>query len=223
MHSICLLHNVGKCYVWIFFYIFLVISVFLPWIVSFTLIETEFTFYFLERNFFFLISSGISQSNAIKGNFLASFKACKNLLLLRFLRVPSGIMWLKWWQGGPWSAFKVDWDRCGQIEKSESKSTPRGQRSLGQGLALWHTGAVLSCPGISDSLGAHGLERTKLFCRWHCPDKNTGVGCHFLLQGISLTKRSNWHLLRLLHWRADFFIHWAVREAREKSQFLTQF
>ena len=32
------------------------------------------------------------------------------------------------------------------------------------------------------------------------PGKDTGVGCHFLLQGIFLTQRSNPHLL---HWQAD--------------------
>ena len=31
----------------------------------------------------------------------------------------------------------------------------------------------------------------------------TGVGCHFLLQGILLTQGSNPHLLYLLHWQAD--------------------
>ena len=29
--------------------------------------------------------------------------------------------------------------------------------------------------------------------------KNTGIGCHFLLQGTFLTQGSNLHLLRLLH------------------------
>ena len=33
--------------------------------------------------------------------------------------------------------------------------------------------------------------------------KNTGVGCHFLLQGIFLTQGSNPCLLCLLHWQAD--------------------
>ena len=33
------------------------------------------------------------------------------------------------------------------------------------------------------------------------PGKNTGVGCHFLLQGIFPTQRPNWHLLCLLHWQ----------------------
>ena len=34
---------------------------------------------------------------------------------------------------------------------------------------------------------------------------NTGVGCHFLLQGIFLTQGWNPHLLRLLHWQEDSF------------------
>ena len=35
------------------------------------------------------------------------------------------------------------------------------------------------------------------------PGKNTGVGCHALLQGICPTQGSNPHLLCLLHWQAD--------------------
>ena len=34
------------------------------------------------------------------------------------------------------------------------------------------------------------------------PGKNTGVGCHALLQGIFPTKESNLSLLHLLHWQA---------------------
>ena len=36
----------------------------------------------------------------------------------------------------------------------------------------------------------------RLLCPWGFPGKNTGVGCHFLLQGIVLTKGSNTGLLR---------------------------
>ena len=35
-----------------------------------------------------------------------------------------------------------------------------------------------SCP----TLRPHGLEPTRLLCPWDSPGKNTGVGCHFLLQ-----------------------------------------
>ena len=38
---------------------------------------------------------------------------------------------------------------------------------------------------------------------WNFPGKNTGVGCHFLLQRIFPTQGSNLLLLRLLHWQAD--------------------
>ena len=37
------------------------------------------------------------------------------------------------------------------------------------------------------------------------PGKNTGVGCHALLQGIIQTPELNPHLLCLLHWQVDSF------------------
>ena len=40
-----------------------------------------------------------------------------------------------------------------------------------------------------------------LLCPWDFPDKNTGVGSHFLCQGIFLTQGLNLHLLCLLHRR----------------------
>ena len=38
---------------------------------------------------------------------------------------------------------------------------------------------------------------------WDSPGKNTGVGCHALLQGIFLTQESNPCLLHLLCWHVD--------------------
>ena len=46
-----------------------------------------------------------------------------------------------------------------------------------------------------------GLQPARLPCPWDFPGKNTGVGCHFLLQGIFLTQGWNPHLLCLLHCR----------------------
>ena len=54
---------------------------------------------------------------------------------------------------------------------------------------------------MSDFLMTHGLLPARLFCPWDFPGKNTGVGCHFLLQGIFLTQGPN---PSLLHWQADF-------------------
>ena len=52
-------------------------------------------------------------------------------------------------------------------------------------------------------LWPHGLEPTSLLCPWDLPGKNTGVGCHFLFQGIFLTQGSNPSLLCPLHRQAD--------------------
>ena len=56
---------------------------------------------------------------------------------------------------------------------------------------------------MSDSLRPHGLQSTRRLCPWNFPGKNTGMGCHFLLQGIFLIQGLKLSLLRLLHWRAD--------------------
>ena len=44
---------------------------------------------------------------------------------------------------------------------------------------------------MSDSLQPHRLESARLLCSWDSPGKYTEVGCHFLLQGIFLTRGSN--------------------------------
>ena len=62
---------------------------------------------------------------------------------------------------------------------------------------------------MSDSLQPHGLQPTWLLCLWYFPGKNTGVGCHFLLQGIFPTRGSN---LGLLHCRQILY-HLSHQEA----------
>ena len=44
---------------------------------------------------------------------------------------------------------------------------------------------------MSDSLRPHELLPTGLLCPWDFPGKNTGVGCHFLLQGNFPTQVSS--------------------------------
>ena len=39
------------------------------------------------------------------------------------------------------------------------------------------------CSVVSNSLRPHRLCPARLLCQWNFPGKNTGVGCHFLLQG----------------------------------------
>ena len=61
------------------------------------------------------------------------------------------------------------------------------------------TCAVFSLSVLFDSLRPHGPYPARLLCPWIFPGKNTRVGCHFLVQGISLTQELN---LCLLHWQA---------------------
>ena len=51
---------------------------------------------------------------------------------------------------------------------------------------------------MSDSLRPCGPQPARLLCLWDSPGKDTGVGCHALLQGIFPTQGSNQHLLLLL-------------------------
>ena len=48
--------------------------------------------------------------------------------------------------------------------------------------------SVLSYSVVSYALWPHGLQPTRFLCLWDFPGKNTGVGCHFLLQGIFPTQ-----------------------------------
>ena len=52
-----------------------------------------------------------------------------------------------------------------------------------------------------------GLQHTRLLSPWNVPEKNTGVGCCFLRQGIFPIQRLNLHLL---HWQAHALLlsHW---------------
>ena len=65
-----------------------------------------------------------------------------------------------------------------------------------------------------------GPQASRLLCPWNFPGKNTGAGCHFLLQGFFPTQGSNPRLLHLLHCR-QIVNHWAIWEAlRNPSPFL---
>ena len=55
------------------------------------------------------------------------------------------------------------------------------------------------CPALFDSMDCSPSHSSL----WDSPGKNTGVGCHFLLQGIFLTQGSNPCLLHLLHWQEN--------------------
>ena len=43
---------------------------------------------------------------------------------------------------------------------------------------------------VSNSVRPHRWQPTRLLCPWYSPGKNTGVGCHFLLQCMKVKSES---------------------------------
>ena len=63
--------------------------------------------------------------------------------------------------------------------------------------ACVHSKSLQLCPTLYDPMNCSPPGSI----HWNSLGKNTGVGCHALLQGLFPTQRSNPHLLCLLHWQ----------------------
>ena len=73
----------------------------------------------------------------------------------------------------------------------------RDSRSIGTYLCA----SLLSCVQL---FATPWTVARQALCPWNCLGKNTGVGCHFLLQGIFPIQRLK---LLLLHWQSDSLLH----------------
>ena len=65
--------------------------------------------------------------------------------------------------------------------KGKSKEKPLGKY-------FCHENESVNYSVMPSSLPPHRLYPTRLLCPWNLPGKNTGVGCHFLLQAIFPTQ-----------------------------------
>ena len=85
---------------------------------------------------------------------------------------------------------------------------PASPASQADSLPLCHEGSrtcYIHPKSLQSSLTylqPYGLQPPRLLCPWNFLGKNTGVGCHFLLQGIFLSQ--GWNPC-LLHWQVDSF------------------
>ena len=97
-------------------------------------------------------------------------------------------LWRNLWRGG-WYLEGQGWVK--EWSPLSSSACTCMLKSLQSCLTLWDP---LDCSPLG----------TTLDCLWDSPGKNTGVGCHALLQGIFPTQRSNLCLLIcrqiLYHW-----------------------
>ena len=76
---------------------------------------------------------------------------------------------------------------------------------------LWEKCESEKCQSLShvQLFVTHELQPAGLLCPWNSPGKNTGVCCHFLLQGIFLTQELN----PGLQYCQQILYHGATREA----------
>ena len=89
------------------------------------------------------------------------------------------------------------WERT-ESGRSCNSSSMTGSQPVWPWLVPWSNelqwkSESVSCSIRSNSLSPHGLYgiQSRLLCPWDFPGKDTGVGCHFLLQGIFPFQRSN--------------------------------
>ena len=78
--------------------------------------------------------------------------------------------------------------RASSLEKTLMLGKIEGKRRSGQQRMRW-------LDGITDSMETYSRVAHQAPLSRNFPGKDTGAGCHFLLQGILLTQRS------LLHWQ----------------------
>ena len=82
--------------------------------------------------------------------------------------------------------------------KNNYKSQGKTRRGKGKAQFVKET-AMFMCSTVRHQ----GMQSFRLLHPGDFPGKHPGVGCHFLLQGIFLTQRSNLRFLHLLHCQAD--------------------
>ena len=97
----------------------------------------------------------------------------------------------------PSTLGSTSWLRLGLLSKLEEIFLPEDPFSLG---ACKHPSAIIRFCCLQPSHQCFhplpGYNDTRLPCPWDSPGKNTGVGCHFLLQWESLTKKLIWNKTR---------------------------
>ena len=87
-------------------------------------------------------------------------------------------------------------------ERRDGEWRSRAATVFKDAVEAYHSLVAKLCPTLCDAMDTGEPARDS-------PGKDTGVGCHFLLQGIFWTQGSN---LCLLHWQVILY-HWVTWEA----------
>ena len=89
--------------------------------------------------------------------------------------------------------------RCGEVTKDTEGKPVEDEGPFGEFCVCC---CMHVCSVMSDSVRPRRAGPARLLCPWDSPGKNTGVGCHFILQGIFSAQGWNTCLLDFLHWQA---------------------
>jgi len=111
-------------------------------------------------------------------------------------------------------------NKLSNVESSVSILKWRTTATLPRSLKTTHACSVTSV--VLDSLRPHGLQPTRLLCPWNSPRKNTGVGCHGLLQGSPRTRLLPEHVSCVSCIADGFCTHWATWEAHQRLQYVAE-
>ena len=98
------------------------------------------------------------------------------------------------------------------------------ERTLAVLTVLCASPPVLSHSVLFYSLWPYELQPTRFLCPWDSPGKNTGMGCHALLQGIFPTQGSNpalpnfrWILYQLSQQGCPRILEWVAYPLSRRS------
>ena len=98
------------------------------------------------------------------------------------------------WQDASCTHSRYNFSPVGKIKMTEHLKA--SHLLIAKCYFILSQGCLCACSIVSNSLRPHRLSPPSSFlCPWDFPGKNTGVSCHFLLQGIFPTQESNPGLL----------------------------
>ena len=100
--------------------------------------------------------------------------------------------------------FNLNKGKCSYVEKNKQNSKLyliydfQNMKDYIRVSYMWTVWKCVSSSVVPDSLWPYGLQSNRLLCPWDFPGKDTGIVCHFLLQGIFPTQGSNPGLLHCM-------------------------
>ena len=153
------------------------------------------------------MTSSLKKSKKSYGRKLITFGLSLAVQWLRFCDFSAGGVGsiLGWWTKIPQAREPKKKKRRRRRKKSKLTTIEPSKHGRGSICSTWRFYLCVYVRSVmSDSLQSYGLYPTRLLCLWNFLGKNTGVGCHFLLQGIFLTQGLNLHFLHLLYWLGEF-------------------